>query len=405
MKTSNKQALKNFLNIAFIVGTFAAVIIFALRSGDTEQIKQALLTIDTKWLLAAIACFLMHAFSEGFIPYVFFRFQKVPIRLGASFSVGLIGMYYSSITPAATGGQPMQVYALKRHGVPAGVASSALAVKFFCWQSALLLLGAVLWFLDPALVRGNMLGGVWFLVIGFLVNGVTVFGVILLAINRNILRAIIVFLVNVAHKLRIIKDKARTASRLDAALEDFHASVDFLTKRPQQFAVLFLLSLVQVLAMMSATFCVYRGLGLNESRYISVTTMATMLFIAASFTPLPGASGAQEGGFYLFFGSIFPQHLMFPAMFVWRFITYYLSIFCGFAAVIYDKAHKKKRLPQNMGKELRDSKKRGIDEKAHCVSPVPDHAAAAAGAHGDQKGEAAGNVPVRAATGRSDPAD
>lgn len=405
MKTSNKQALKKFLNIAFIVGTFVAVIFFAMRSGDTEQIKLALLTIDFKWLLAALGCFFVHAFSEGFIPYVFYRFQRVPIRLGASLNVGLIGMYYSSITPAATGGQPMQVYALKRHGVPAGVSSSALTVKFFCWQCALLLLGAVFWLCDPALVRANMLGGVWLLAFGFLVNGFTVFGVILLAINRNILRAIIIFLVNVAHKLRLVKDRARTASRLDAALGDFHASVEFLTKRPLQFVILFTLSLIQVMAMMSATFFVYRGLGLSGSPYISITTMSTMLYIAASFTPLPGASGAQEGGFYLFFGSFFPEHLIFPAMLVWRFVTYYMSILSGFTAVLYEGAHRKKILSNYGDKKLQDIKKRGFDEKTHSASPERHHDDAPAGAHGDQKSEATVAVPVHAAAGGSDTGD
>ena len=68
--------------------------------------------------------------------------------------------------------------------------------------------------------------------------------------------------------------------------------------------------------------------------------MQTMLYIAASITPLPGASGAQEGGFYLFFGAYFPQNIIFAAMFVWRFVTYYLSIICGFIGVLIDSARK-----------------------------------------------------------------
>ena len=339
MKTSNKQTLKKVLNLSFIVGTFAMVVFFALRSGDISQIKNALVSMDAMWLLGAVACWALYAFLEGFIVYVFFRFQKVKVRVGTNLMVGLIGMYYSSITPAATGGQPMQVYSLKKRGVPPGVSTSALAVKFFCWQCALLLLGAVLWLRDPAFIKENMRGGVWFLLIGFLVNGLTVLGVVLLAISRNTVRALIVFFVNLAHKLRIIKDKAKTASKFDAALNDFHASVNLLTQHPFQFLVLFLLSLLEVLAMMSAIYFVYRGLGLNTANYVSLVTMQTMLFIAASFTPLPGASGAQEGGFYLFFGSFFPENIIFAAMFVWRFVTYYMSIICGFAAVLYDGAH------------------------------------------------------------------
>ncbi len=338
MKSTNKQTLKKVLNLSFIVGTFAAVVYFALKSGDITQIKTALVSMDFRWLLGAFLCWGLYAFLEGFITFVFFRFQKVNTNVRTNLMVGLIGMYYSSITPAATGGQPMQVYSLKKRGVPAGISSSALAVKFFCWQCALLLLGAVLWLNNHSFISQNMQGGVWFLLIGFLVNSLTVVGVILLAVSRNAVRALIIFFVNLANKLRIIKDKAKTASRLDAALSDFHASVDLLTKHPFQFLVLFMLSLLEVLSMMSAIFFVYRGLGLHSATYVQLITMQTMLFIAASFTPLPGASGAQEGGFYVFFGSLFPQSIIFAAMFVWRFVTYYLSILVGFSAVLYDGA-------------------------------------------------------------------
>ena len=34
-------------------------------------------------------------------------------------------------------------------------------------------------------------------------------------------------------------------------------------------------------------------------------TLSLLLFISASYTPLPGASGAQEGGFLYYFRNIF----------------------------------------------------------------------------------------------------
>ena len=268
MKSNSKQMLKKALNMLFIVGTFAVVVYFALKSGDIEQIIQAMRSMNPLWFFGAILCFFSYAFFEGFITYTFFRFQKIPISINVNILVGLIGMYYSSITPAATGGQPIQVYSLKKRGVPTGISSSALAVKFFCWQCAMLILGGILWCLNPQLIRDNMQGGVWFLVIGFVVNALTVVLVILLAISRNFVRAIVIFIVNIGAKLRIVKNKAATSSKADAALDEFHVSVFLLTKQPLQFIILFVLSMMEVLALMSAIYFVYRGLGLNTHRYL-----------------------------------------------------------------------------------------------------------------------------------------
>lgn len=339
MRKPNRQALSKALNALFIVGTFAGVVYFAFQSGDITKIGEALHSVSPWWLLGALGCFALHAFFEGAIVHAFFRFQRVNARLGSSILVGLIGMYYSAITPAATGGQPMQVYSFKKRGVPPGIASSALAVKFFCWQSALLLMGGLLWAIFPEVVANTLKQGVWFLGVGFFANGVAVVLVILLAVSRNAVRAILIFMVKLAHKVRIVKDVAQTSSKWDAALMDFHASVDLLTGHPFQFLALFFMSALQVTALMSAVYFVYRGFGLSQAPYIHLLTIQLMLHIAASFTPLPGASGAQEGGFYLFFGNFFPSDIIFAALLVWRFVTYYASILAGFAAVLMDGAY------------------------------------------------------------------
>ena len=367
----NKQTVKQILNALLIAGTFAMVLYFAFQSGDITKTGEALRSVNPWWLLGGLGCFTMYVLFEGGILQLYFRLQGARVRVADSMRCGLIGMYYSAITPAATGGQPMQVFSMKKRGVSPGLTGSALAVKFFCWQCALLLSGAVAWALNTRLVADTLQQGIWMLRLGFFLNGIAVAGVILLAVSRNTVRALIVFFVNLAHKLRIIKDKAKTASKFDAALNDFHASVNLLTQHPFQFLVLFLLSLLEVLAMMSAIYFVYRGLGLNTANYVSLVTMQTMLFIAASFTPLPGASGAQEGGFYLFFGSFFPENIIFAAMFVWRFVTYYLSIICGFAAVLYDGARVTKAKNASDARDGTDQINGGNHEETALGSAVP----------------------------------
>ena len=47
------------------------------------------------------------------------------------------------------------------------------------------------------------------------------------------------------------------------------------------------------------------------------------------YSPLSGASGAQEGGFLAFFRDMFPPGQISIAMFVWRFFTYYVHLITG----------------------------------------------------------------------------
>ncbi len=349
MKRLSKQSRGRLLSIAFIALTFVFVLVFIFVTGDLDQIGQAFRSINPYWFAAAIGCFVVQAFFEGWSLSLFFSFYGIKLKLGPGILVGLLGMYYGAITPAATGAQPMQVFSLKKRGVPTGVASSVLAVKFFCWQLSFMLAGTVLWMMHGRLVYDTIgTAGVWLMIVGYLINFLMVGAVILLAISRNMVRAIIIFFVKLAHRLRYVKDVAKTSSRWDAALHEFHSSVEMITKRPLQFLIIFVIALIESVALQSVVYFVYRGFGLNEHSYITLITIQFLLYIVASSTPLPGDSGAQEGGFYFFFERFFPQNTIFAALILWRFITFYLQIFSGFTAALIDQALTGRMLKKRM---------------------------------------------------------
>jgi uncharacterized protein (TIRG00374 family) len=364
MTKLTKEKRSMLLNIGFIILMLLLMLYLVSQSGDVNQILAAFRSINPWWLGGALGCIVLHVLLEGSILYIFFRFQKVKAGWLSCNLIGLIGIYYSNITPAATGGQPMQVFALKKRGVPSGIGYSSLAVKFFCWQCALLLIGAALWMFHGAYVYQTLGKAIWLVVLGFFLNSVMVVLVILLAINRNLVRAIIIFFVNLGNRLRLVKDKAKTSSRMDAAMNDFHSSVEIITQHPGQFLVLFVLSILQVFALMSVIYFIYRGFSQSSQGYLQVLTIQFLLYITASFTPLPGASGAQEGGFYLFFRGFFPESLVFAALLIWRFVTYYLFIIIGFFAVAADQAisYRKASKRSSQAVEETDSKMEETEE-------------------------------------------
>jgi uncharacterized protein (TIRG00374 family) len=117
-----------------------------------------------------------------------------------------------------------------------------------------------------------------------------------------------------------------------------------ITRHPWQFLTIFLMSLIESVALQSVVYFVYRGFGLNQHSYLTILTIQFLLYIVASSTPLPGDSGAQEGGFYFFFEKFFPQGTIFAALILWRSITFYLQIFSGFTAALIDQALSSRRM-------------------------------------------------------------
>jgi len=336
LKKLSRKTLSNVLNFLLIIGTILIVIILGARSGDLPSAWQALIHADKAWVLGALISCAVFILFETLLLHVFYRFQHVPARFSASLIATLIGMFYSGITPAATGGQPMQVVAMSKRKVSSGVTSSALAVKFFCFQSALLLMGAALWLLFRDFAAQHIGAARWFVYAGFLLNGSAVLLVILLCISRHTVHKLLFSLLKLLCRVRLIRREELWRTRLENALSDFHESVRMITKHPLQLLVLLLIACVQVLGLMSVSFCVYRALGLSALSYAHILTLQLLLYIGAAFTPLPGASGAQEGGFYIIFSAVFPDGTLLGALLLWRFFTYYLPTLLGLGGVIFD---------------------------------------------------------------------
>ncbi len=322
----SKQSRSRLVNLLLIVVPILLVLYIGMKNGDIDDAWKTMLRSEPRWLICCLLSWCVYVLFETLVPHLVLRFARVPIPFGSSLIVSMIGIFYSNVTPGATGGQPMQVYAFKKRGIPSGYSSSALTVKFFCYQAGLLLPAAILWITHAAFAAEHISASRWFIYIGFFVNSLTIVAVILLAINRNIVRAIITLFLNIAKKLRLIKDLPGTASRMDAALNDFHASVQMILHHPLQLLFLILLSSIQVCGLLSILYFAARAVGVDSYSYGQLMTLAYLLFIGASFTPLPGGSGAQEGGFYLFFQNIFPSDRLLGGLLLWRFFNYYLPI-------------------------------------------------------------------------------
>ena len=357
-----KQTRSNILNALVIFLTIGIVIYLGAANGDIGDAWVALISSDLNWIGAAVISYGLFLIFEALGVHVFFRQQNVKIKFRSTLLVSIIGMFYSSVTPAATGGQPMQVFAFKKRGVPAGISSSGLAVKFFCFQVALLSLGGLFWILHPEIVNACVNRARVIVVTGFVLNGFTVAAVLLLAINKNIVRVMITLIINIAKKLHLIKDVTRTTSKLDAALADFHASVNMVTHHPGQLLVLIGISCVQVMGLMSISYCVYRAMGMNGHLFGEILALQFLLYIGASFTPLPGASGAQEGGFYIFFQDIFPANKMLGALLLWRFFTYYLSLVVGLGCVVLDSSASMKKKTQQLEEQVNHISQKGAEQ-------------------------------------------
>lgn len=335
LRSSMKPSTKRLLNLLIIFIIFVAVLYIGFQGNDPAQILQELKSVPLPWLLSFIVAWLLYMLIETVSLSIQLRMQGFKVPYWRMFRVVIIGNYYSSITPSATGGQPIQVHYLKKSGVPIGISSMVLAVRFFVFQLTLLVLGALFWISNMDFVQQQMQNRLWMIWLGFLFNGISVVAVLSLAINGRVVRFLVYGVINLLEKLRLLRNKEKLVLKTDNAIDNFNQSVKLIRRDPSQLWLQFLITSVQFFAIFSVTLLIYHAFGLQGTSNTEVLTMTALLFIAASYTPLPGASGAQEGGFVLFFRGIFPPSTLFSALLLWRFSTYYTTLILGFLLSLF----------------------------------------------------------------------
>ena len=320
--------------VIIVLGMIVLTVCIVFHNNDLNTIIQTISALDIRWLIAAFMLWFGSAVLEAIILRIFLNKQGYPIPLTYAVYVYMMGAFYSAITPSSSGGQPVQIYCLSKQKVPVGISSSAITIRFVLSQAAIVVLTLILWLCNTGLINTQLSGCRWLIIIGWFIHLTGVVLILMATFCKNFLQRIAGKLIRLGRKLRILRNPEAATNQLNEWIDGYQRSVHAASRHPRQLCVLALLSVISLLMTMAIVICIYEAFSLHGAKWSEMLTIAYMLYLSASYNPLPGASGAQEGGFLLFYKGIFPSGQIGLAMLVWRFFTYYLHLIAGAMAIM-----------------------------------------------------------------------
>ena len=338
-----REILKKYSGVIYIALMTAVIVVVLNCTNEMGQIFEALRSMDPRWLCCAGAGIVLYVFLRAATIrfYLMRRGHRVSWRSAGG--VTGAGQFYSAITPSSSGGQPMQVVWLRRLGIPVSLGTACVCVKFLGFQMAVLLLGGVMGLANACMVNEQLIGFRWLVVLGYLVNAALIMAVLFTIPRTRVVDRMSWAVIRLGEKLRLVKNREETFERFQKMVKEYRDALLQLLHTPLDAVVIFALSIMQVLSYMGVVVCLYHAFGLTGVLAQRILTMQLMLFIAAAFIPLPGAAGAQESGFCIFFRGIFPDSGLMAAMVCWRFFSYYLLILLGLIMMAAARIHRKER--------------------------------------------------------------
>jgi uncharacterized protein (TIRG00374 family) len=280
-------------------------------------------------ITACIALLLVYFAADGLRLHFALKALGHHIHFRALFRLVFINIFFSNVTPMATGGGFAQVWYLRQHGVPVGVATAAttirtvLAVMFiFSLTPVFLLTLAPLEKLSIGHSIGIALAVLILLYLSF-------FAVVLF--RTRWLIPPLSRLVAGLHRIHLISEDRERHWQFKAKREmlRFACSFGVYMRGPKHYVGLSVLfTFVFLLSLFSFPALLMAGLGYEVDYLLNIGLLVVTTFIMY-FSPTPGASGISEGVFGIFFRGILTANHLILVTVAWRFLTIYIGMLIG----------------------------------------------------------------------------
>lgn len=294
-----------------------------------DELKNTLLHFDKTYLIIALLFVVGFISSEGLSFMVMGRALGVRIPFLSSFTYACVDVYFSYITPSATGGQPMMIYYMAKDRI--SVAKSGIMVFMYTLFYTLALLVLTVWaffWRTDYILHMNVSFKILFAIGTLVCIGLMVICFFAMT-SQRLARRVCTFFVRILHRMHIIKDREKTLANLEIHLKEYHDGAVFLKQHPFYCFIAFLFLLFQRIFQFAIVYMVYFGLGLSGHSFFYIIAVQSVLTISSYMIPLPGSVGASEYMFKVMYRKIFGEMLM-PGLLLSRGISFYIClIFCG----------------------------------------------------------------------------
>lgn len=325
-----KKAIINALIFIFFV-TLTFYIIF--KNNDITEIFEVIKAVDKRWIIVATMFMAFFVIAEGVNIARTLKLLDCKISFKNGIKYALVGFFFSSVTPSASGGDPMQIYYMKKDGLPIGHSALAILTEFSSFQIVTIIM-SIIGFLANYKFIENSIGNIkYLLMIGVAINTTILIIILLTIFSKKIITNLVIIISIILEKFHY-KKVEEFKQKCFKQIDEYKNGAKLLMKNKKVLVKVLMTTIIQVILYHSIPYVIYLSFGLTEASFFQFLTLQAVLYISVSAMPLPGAVGISEGGFMAIYKLLFPSSLLSSAMLLSRGISFYLFVLMSGGAVL-----------------------------------------------------------------------
>ena len=317
---------KMIFNIVFLILVFAGTLYGVFHGEDLAKIVHIVKTVDPLWLIPGVICVVIFIWGESIIIFYMMHTLGIKLKKWTCFLFSSVGFFFSCITPSATGGQPAQIYYMKKEKIPIPVSTLVLMIVTITYKLVLVVIGVTLTIFGQGFIKAHLYRVRHIFYLGTALNVFCVSGMLVLVFHPMLARSILVKGLDLLEKMHLMKKKSSRLEKLNASMDQYRATAVYLREHVWVLVEVFAITVFQRFALFAATWFVYKAFGLSGSSAFVIIILQGTISVAVDMLPLPGGMGISEQLFLRIFLPVFGSQLLLPGMLLSRGLGYYTEL-------------------------------------------------------------------------------
>ena len=348
METKKPSLTRNVINVIVLLALIGLTFYIILHNSDgfsLASVGQFIADIHYPFLIGAFLCMIMNIGFKALSLSVLSKTLGYRKGIFKNYSYASADVYFSAITPSATGGQPASAYYMVKDGIPISHTTAILSVNLLMYTASLIVLAIITFILRPNLFINI---DSWIvkacIIVGLLVQLLFLSVYVMIMISDKLVIRIARWIVNICAVVHIVKDREEYINRIEASVKRFKNSVSLLGHSKRALIGSFLLNFAERIVYISIGVLVFYGALYNipelagvQINLIDIYALEAFCWFGAYCVPLPGAVGASEAIFNNVFKMVISNSILLSAtMVTTRGINFYISfLFAGLVTLIH----------------------------------------------------------------------
>ena len=329
-----KSRKKIIFNGVFLAVVFALTIYGVFHGVDLSSMMDAIHRADKRWLIPGIALVAFFIWGESIIIWYMMRSSGIQLKKRTCFLFSSVGFFFSCITPSASGGQPMQIYYMKKEKISIPVSTVILMIVTITYKLVLVVIGIGIAIFGRGFLHKYLEGILPVFYLGLALNIFCVTFMTILVFHPLLAKAIMVKGMKLLERLHLVKKKDGRLKKLEDSMDTYRNTAAYLKNNPFVIVKVIGITFIQRMALFAVTWFVYQAFGLHGTGFWEILFLQAVISVSVDMLPLPGGMGISETLFLNIFSPVFGG-LLLPGMVLSRGLGYYgeLLISAAFTVV------------------------------------------------------------------------